>query len=73
MSSLSVYTKLQTLPSGLKKEVKKLIKSIFDRRSKEYQRSEKSISRKRRFGSLKGKIHMADDFDATSEEFHPYC
>ena len=63
MSSLSLYTKLETLPSGLKKEVKKLIDSAVDRSLKKYDRSGKSNQKQRLFGSLKGKIHMAADFD----------
>lgn len=69
MASLSLYTKLETLPPALKEEAKAFIESLVEKSKKQQSewKAEKPI-----FGSLKGKIHLAEDFDAPLDEFKDY-
>lgn len=68
MTSLSLYTKLETLPPALKEEAKNFIEYLVDKTKKNSQmKSEKPL-----FGSLKGKIHLSQDFDAPLDEFKDY-
>ncbi len=66
MSSLNIYTKLETLPKNLKQEVLDFIDFLL----------EKSSAKKKKvipqFGSAKGKIKMSPDFDAPLEDFKEY-
>ena len=66
MSSLSIYTKLETLPKNLKQEVSDFIDFLL----------EKSSTKKKKvipqFGSAKGKIKMSPDFDAPLDDFKEY-
>ncbi len=66
MNGLSIYTKFETLPSNLKQEVSDFIDFL----------AQKTSSKNRRvtpkFGSAKGKIKMAPDFDAPLEDFKDY-
>jgi hypothetical protein len=69
MASLSLYTKLETLPPALKEEAKNFIEYLVEKtkKNKPETKTEKPV-----FGSLKGKIHLADDFDAPLEDFKDY-
>lgn len=66
MSSLSLYTKIETLPNNLKQEVSDFIDFLM----------EKHVAKKKkivpRFGSAKGKIRMSADFDEPLEDFKEY-
>ena len=66
MNSLSIYTKLETLPTNLKQEVSDFIDFLM----------QKSSSKKKKivpqFGSAKGKIKMSPDFDAPLDDFKEY-
>ncbi|MBN8853362.1 MAG: hypothetical protein BGO55_18055 [Sphingobacteriales bacterium 50-39] len=66
MNSLSIYTKLETLPTDLKQEVSDFIDFLL----------QKSSSKKNKivpkFGSAKGKIKMSPDFDEPLEDFKEY-
>ncbi len=66
MNSLNIYTKLETLPTDLKKEVSDFIDFLL----------QKSSSKKNKivpkFGSAKGKIKMSADFDEPLEDFKEY-
>ena len=66
MNGLSIYTKFETLPANLKQEVSDFIDFL----------AQKSSSKKKKvvpkFGSAKGKIKMAPDFDAPLEDFKDY-
>lgn len=66
MNGLSIYTKFEGLPSNLKQEVSDFIDFLV----------QKSVSKNRKvvptFGSAKGKIKMAPDFDAPLEDFKDY-
>jgi predicted CopG family antitoxin len=66
MNSLSIYTKLESLPKDLKQEVSDFIDFLVQKKS----------GKKRKitpiFGSAKGKIKMAPDFDAPLDDFNEY-
>jgi hypothetical protein len=66
MSTLNLYTKLESLPPKLKQEVSDFIDLLV----------EKSTLKKKKivpkFGSAKGKIHMSADFDEPLEDFKEY-
>jgi hypothetical protein len=72
MTSLSLYTKLETLPSELKKEAKMLIDKLLENNQSKRDSSKPSVVKERKFGSLKGKIQLSDDFDAPLDEFNDY-
>lgn len=66
MSKLTLYTKLETLPPELKTEVSDFIDFLIEKTKKD---SKKVVPQ---FGSAKGKIHMAKDFDEPMEDFKDY-
>jgi hypothetical protein len=70
MTSLTLYTQIEALPSKLKKEAKKLLEDMLENQGKE--KSKKSSIKKRSFGCLKGKIHLAADFDSPIDDFKEY-
>lgn len=72
MTSLSLYTKLETLPADLKKEAKNYIEKLIEKtKNKQESNNNKKIAN-RVFGSLKGQIHLSDDFDDPLEDFKDY-
>jgi hypothetical protein len=68
MTSLTLYTKLETLPPDLKKEAKDFIESLIEKTKKQ---KDKEI-KKPVFGSLRGKIKLSDDFDDSLDIFNDY-
>lgn len=66
MNSLSIYTKLEALPKDLKQEVSDFIDFLMQ---KKVAKKNKIIPQ---FGSAKGKIKMAPDFDAPLDDFKEY-
>ncbi|MBC6366979.1 DUF2281 domain-containing protein [Algoriphagus sp. AK58] len=70
MTSLSLYTKLETLPTELKEEAKKFIESLLKKNQKNSGIEPKKPSPK--FGGLKGKIHLSADFDEPLDDFQEY-
>lgn len=66
MDNVSLYNKINSLPENLKKEVQDFVEFLQAKTKKE------SSKKPRSFGSLKGKIHMTDDFDAPLEDFKDY-
>ena len=66
MNGLSIYTKLEALPANLKQEVCDFIDFLVQKSSS---KSKKIVPT---FGSAKGKIKMAPDFDAPLEDFKDY-
>lgn len=72
MTSLSLYTKLETLPSELKEEAKIFIEKLIAKNSKKKDSETPQEVPKSQFGSLKGKIHLSADFDAPLDEFKDY-
>jgi hypothetical protein len=70
MTSLSLYTKLETLPSESKEEAKKFIENLVEKnRKKKGDNLQKPTPK---FGGLKGKIHLSDDFDEPLDDFKEY-
>ncbi len=67
MSSADLFIKIESLPSGLRKEVEAFIDRLLKGdRKKEPKR--KPIP----FGKFKGKIRMAEDFDAPLDDMKDY-
>ena len=66
MNGLSIYSKFETLPSNLKQEVSDFIDFLVQKSSP---KNKKVVPT---FGSAKGKIKMAPDFDAPLEDFKDY-
>lgn len=66
MSSLSLYTKLESLPKNLKEEVSDFIDFLVEKSSP----TKKKVVPK--FGCAEGKIRMSADFDAPLDEFKDY-
>ena len=69
MASHSLYTKLESLSPSLKEEAKNFIEHLVDKNKK---KNAESKVEKPVFGSLKGKIHLSEDFDAPLDEFKEY-
>jgi ABC-type glycerol-3-phosphate transport system substrate-binding protein len=66
----TVLTQYESLPEKYKKEANDFIEFLY---SKANQKNKKKKTLKRNaFGSLKGLIHMADDFDEPLEAFKEY-
>jgi len=66
MNNSTLYHKINSLPENLKEEVQDFVDFLLAK-------SEKDIGKKPRiFGCMKGKIKMADDFDAPLEDFKEY-
>jgi intein-encoded DNA endonuclease-like protein len=72
MTSLSLYTKLETLPAELKKEAKNFIEMLVKKTQNKKGIVPDEKKTKREFGSLKGKIHLKEDFDAPLDDFKDY-
>lgn len=70
MTSLTLYTQIEALPSKMKKEAKKLLQEMLQNQRES--KNKKSGLKKRAFGSLKGKIHLSSDFDAPIADFKDY-
>ncbi len=66
MDNVSLYNKINSLPENLKRQVLDFVEFL--------QTKHKKVPGKkpRTFGSLKGKIKMAEDFDAPMEDFKDY-
>ena len=67
MNNLSLYTQINALPQHLKDEVMDFVEFLKSKAEKS-----KKKNKERNFGCLKGKIKMADDFDAPLDEFKEY-
>lgn len=73
MASFSIYTKLETLPPALKEEAKNFIEYLVAKTKKKEKESKSNPKlTERSYGSLKGKIHLSEDFDAPLDEFDEY-
>jgi hypothetical protein len=66
MDNLQLYNKINALPEKLRKEVENFVEEL------QKQATQESKPSGRVFGSLKGKIHMTEDFDAPIEDFKNY-
>lgn len=67
MSSADLFVKIESLPSELKKEVEAFIDGLLKRKPK-MEPLRKVIP----FGKFKGKVRMADDFDAPLDDLKDY-
>lgn len=70
MTSLSLYTKIETLPPALKEEAKDFVEYLLEKTKRK--KSESNKKSEKSFGSLKGKISLSEDFDAPLEDFKDY-
>ncbi len=69
MGNNILYEKLELLPDRLKQEASDFIEFLFQKALKE----EIVITgAKPVFGSARGKVHMAEDFDGPLEDFKDY-
>ena len=66
MTELQLYTKLSTLPPGIKAEVNDFIDFLINKKSK----SEKK--KRAKFGIVKGQFKMSADFDDPLDDFKEY-
>lgn len=66
MDNVNLYNKINSLPENLKEEVRDFVEFLETKTKKN------AGKRPRVFGSLEGKIRMADDFDAPVEDFRDY-
>lgn len=67
MDAVSFYNKFESLPSNLKKEATEYLEKLFSKSTVETKNKLKP-----KFGSLKGKIVIHDDFDEPLEDFKEY-
>ncbi len=69
-NSAKVFEIWDNLPESLQQEALEYLQRL----AASYQRTteEKVTERRKGFGSWKGKIHIADDFDETLEDFKDY-
>jgi hypothetical protein len=72
MTSLSLYTKIETLPPALKEEAKDFIEYLLEKTKKKKKESEPNKKSEKIFGSLKGKISLSEDFDEPLDDFKDY-
>jgi len=66
MRSISLYTKINSLPENLRKEANDFIDFLLQK-SKKIKKS-----KKRKAGFLKGKIEISSDFDESLDDFKEY-
>ena len=66
MTDMQLYTKINTLPIHLKREVADFVESL-----KQKAKSKKQI-KKRKFGYAKGFFKMSADFDEPLDDFKEY-
>ncbi len=66
MDNLSLYSKINSLPENLKKEVQDFVEFLQTKTKKDARKNPRA------FGSFKGKIQMTEDFDAPIEDFKDY-
>ena len=67
MSIADFLVKYNALPDELRKQVVEFIKLLLARKQKQ-----EPPKKKRPIGLMKGKIRMADDFDAPLDDMRPY-
>lgn len=72
MTSLSLYTLIETLPKKMKLEARFFIEMLQVKYAQKNLPSKEGQKGKRTFGSLKGRISTTEDFDAPLEDFEPY-
>lgn len=63
MSTADLFVKINALPAELQKEVGEFVDRLLKKLQKQ------PVKKERPLGLFKGKIHVADDFDAPLEDF----
>lgn len=66
MKTINLYTKIRFLPEQLRSEVNDFVDLLI------MKKNIKSPKNQPKFGSLKGKIHLTDDFDDPLEDFKEF-
>jgi hypothetical protein len=66
MTSISLYTKISSLPENLKVEANDFIDFLISKKKKS------GIKKTRKAGFLKGKIEMSSDFNEQLDDFKEY-
>lgn len=66
MSSISLYTKINSLPENLRIEANDFIDFLISKKKSS------KIKKKRKAGFLKGKIEISKDFDEPLDDFKEY-
>jgi hypothetical protein len=69
MTEQTLIQEIHTLPESLKQEVLHFVQFL---KQKQAAKTESAKPRKRKAGSAKGEIIMADDFDTPLEDFAEY-
>ncbi|NJK74473.1 MAG: DUF2281 domain-containing protein [Microcoleus sp. SU_5_6] len=72
MLQTAILKGLEQLPESLQREVLHFIEFLLARYVKPAVSEEPAPRKKRRAGVMKGKVIMADDFDAPLDEFQDY-
>ncbi|MFM9837957.1 MAG: DUF2281 domain-containing protein [Cyclobacteriaceae bacterium] len=66
MSTIQLYSRIDSLPADLRKEAEDFIDSLIERTRKEKKPDIRPL------GLAKGKISIPDDFDEPLEDFKEY-
>lgn len=69
MATQDQYIQLSSLPEDVRIQVLDYIEFLMERRE---EKPKESTPKKRPIGMFKGKIRMADDFDAPLDDFKDY-
>lgn len=69
MDNISLYTRINSLPSHLQKEVRDFVEFLKQRLEKD---KSGDLDKPRVFGQLKGKIEISPDFDEPLDDFKDY-
>lgn len=69
MAAQDQYIQLSSLPEDVRKQVMDFIEFLMNRKQ---EKPKESAPKKRPIGMFKGKIRMADDFDAPLDDFKDY-
>jgi hypothetical protein len=68
----SILAQYEKLPDYYKQEANDFIEFLFSKTNQKQNKIEKKPLKRNGFGCLKGKIKMAEDFDAPLEDFKEY-
>ncbi|MCL4281835.1 MAG: DUF2281 domain-containing protein [Flavobacteriales bacterium] len=72
MGAHDQYVQLSSLPEDVRRQVLEFIKTLMNRRGHERTTGKKPELKKPISGLLKGRVRMADDFDAPLDDFKDY-
>ena len=72
MSTHDQYIQLSSLPEDVRRQVLEFIDSLMKRRDREPVEPRKQEQKKPISGLLKGRVRIADDFDAPLDDFKEY-